>query len=64
MRGSHLLLSKACKNSARARQCEDKVPFQAILPLALRNRVSGKSDGGKGKIFTNKSQFLMKLNKN
>ncbi|XP_033222033.1 coiled-coil-helix-coiled-coil-helix domain-containing protein 1 [Belonocnema kinseyi] len=49
MRGSHLLLSKACKNSARARQCEDKVKFQPILPLQLKNKVSGKSDTDKEK---------------
>lgn len=61
MRGSHLLLSKACKNSARARQCEDKVKFQSILPLALKNKVSGKSDSDKGKVSTHKSLFLIKL---
>ena len=50
MRGSHVLFSKACKRSARARQNEEKVPFKEILPLKLRNRVSGKSDSNKGKM--------------
>lgn len=49
MRGSHLLMSIACKSNPRAPQKEHKVKFKAILPLSLRNRVSGKNDSEKGK---------------
>ncbi|XP_043461423.1 uncharacterized protein LOC122498009 [Leptopilina heterotoma] len=49
MRGSHLLMSIANKNRARAAQKENKVQFKALLPLQLRNRVSGKNDSEKEK---------------
>uniref|UniRef100_A0A1A9V6B0 CHCH domain-containing protein n=1 Tax=Glossina austeni TaxID=7395 RepID=A0A1A9V6B0_GLOAU len=34
----------AANGKARAPQNENKVPFQEILPLRLKNRVSGKAD--------------------
>lgn len=42
-------MSIANKNRARAPQKESKVQFKALLPLQLRNRVSGKNDSEKGK---------------
>lgn len=42
-------MSIANKNRARAPQKESKVQFKALLPLQLRNRVSGKNDSEKEK---------------
>lgn len=36
----------AAKHKARAPQNETAVPFQEILPLRLKNSVSGKADSG------------------
>lgn len=38
---------------ARTPQSEATVPFQEILPLRLKNTVSGKADSGSGKHIPN-----------
>ena len=46
-----LLAASHTPGKGRTRKPEDKVPFREILPLRLKDRVSGKYDKSKGKMF-------------
>lgn len=44
-----VLYAKHAPGKGRCPQPPNKVPFQAILPMELKERVSGKADKGGGK---------------